>query len=74
MDPQYINERVSQYRTAQSEADRDDLLYRIGTHADVLSLQEVEAIATNNGVLRPEHRQKVLQWIKSSAEAGQCLI
>ncbi|MBW4490781.1 MAG: hypothetical protein KME12_23655 [Trichocoleus desertorum ATA4-8-CV12] len=65
----YIEERVNRFNQAKTERDRDDLLYRIGTHADVLDLEDVRLVRENDGVLHPEQRFEVLQWMFYSADA-----
>ncbi len=52
----YIRERVHRYNNSPS----DDLLYRIGNHADVLSIEH------SSGNLTPEQRFRVLNWIVTS--------
>lgn len=49
----YVQERVHRYNDRPS----DDLLYRIGSHADVLEPGE------SNGQLNPEQRFRILNWI-----------
>lgn len=51
MDYGYLTERVRRYNAQPS----DDLLYRIGTHADLLE--------GGNGQLTPERRYIVLNWL-----------
>jgi hypothetical protein len=58
----YITERVTRYNSNPS----DDLLYRIGTHVNVLTLEDCSRIASENqqnGALDPEQRYRVLNWI-----------
>lgn len=52
MDWDYINERLRRYNAQPS----DDLLYRIGTHVNVLS--------SGDGTLISEERYKVLNWLE----------
>ncbi len=55
MDWGYLNERINRYNAQPS----DDLLYRIGSHADILLPQELE--------LTPERRFRILNWIATHA-------
>lgn len=50
----YIEERIRRY----NESPSDDLLYRIGTHADVLEPDE-----SRQGQLNVEQRVRILNWI-----------
>ena len=52
----YVKERVLRY----NEKPSDDLLYRIGSHADVLEPGE-----SSDGILNPEQRFRILNWICS---------
>lgn len=51
MDWAYLNERIDRYNANPS----DDLLYRIGSHVDILRSEEKE--------LSPERRYRILNWI-----------
>lgn len=53
----YVQERVHRY----NERPSDDLLYRIGTHIDVLTATDVVHI--NCRGFNPEQRFRVLDWI-----------
>jgi hypothetical protein len=55
---EYITERVRRY----NEKPSDDLLYRIGTHADVLTVEDCRVVESQ-GYLNPEQRYHVLNWI-----------
>lgn len=58
----YITERVQRYNSNPS----DDLLYRIGTHVNVLDLEDCSRIVSEDqqdGALNPEQRYRVLNWI-----------
>ncbi len=59
MDLNYITERVRRY----NETPTDDLLYRIGTHVDVLTPEDCNLITQQAGNLHPEQRYRVLNWI-----------
>lgn len=61
----YITERVRRYNQNPS----DDLLYRIGTHIDVLTLEDQELIQKQqSGYLNPEQRYRVLNWLACQDE------
>lgn len=56
----YITERIRRYNSNPS----DDLLYRIGTHVNVLTLEDCSRIdGKQNGALDAEQRYHVLNWI-----------
>ncbi|MBD1838880.1 hypothetical protein [Coleofasciculus sp. FACHB-501] len=56
----YVTERVRRYNQKPS----DDLLYRIGTHCDVLLPEDLDLIrCQQQGYLNPEQRFRVLNWI-----------
>jgi hypothetical protein len=58
----YIEERIRRYNAQPS----DDLLYRIGTHVDVLTLEDQDLIQRQQGgCLNPEQRYRVLDWVVS---------
>jgi len=58
----YFNERVKRYNSNPS----DGLLYRVGTHVNVLTLEDCSRIVSEDqqdGALNPEQRYRVLNWI-----------
>lgn len=57
----YLTERIHRY----NESPSDDLLYRIGTHVDVLTPEDCKLIERQKGCLSPEQRFRVLDWIVS---------
>jgi hypothetical protein len=62
IDWNYVAERVRRYNAQPS----DDLLYRVGSHADVLTLEDCGRIASQDlqdGDLTSEQRYRVLDWI-----------
>jgi hypothetical protein len=64
---EYLTERVRRYNNEPS----DDLLYRIGTHLDVLALEDQDLIEQQQGgYLNPQQRYRVLNWLTVQAEAG----
>lgn len=61
----YVTERVRRY----NEKPSDDLLYRIGSHTDVLTLEDSDLIQRQQGgYLNPEQRFRVLNWIVTSGQ------
>jgi hypothetical protein len=59
----YITERVGRYNRQPS----DDLLYRIGDHANILEPGELYIINyERDGLLTPEQRYRILNWILCS--------
>lgn len=62
IDPDYVLRQIARYNAATNQRDRDDLLYRVGTHVDALLLEDQEFI-DRAGVLKPEHRCQVLNWL-----------
>lgn len=61
----YVEERVRRY----NEKPSDDLLYRIGNHTDVLSMEDSDLIQKKQGgYLNPEQRFRVLNWIVTSGQ------
>lgn len=65
MDWNYITERVERFNNYEcgTSLSHDALLYRIGTHVDVLTPQETQIIDANNDGLSPEQRYRVLDWL-----------
>jgi hypothetical protein len=53
----YLNERVRRY----NENPSDDLLYRLGTHIDVLSVEDCQSISQQG--FTSEQRYRVLNWL-----------
>jgi hypothetical protein len=53
----YLNERVRRY----NETPTEDLLYRIGTHVDVLSVEDCQSISQQG--FTSEQRYRVLNWL-----------
>jgi hypothetical protein len=62
----YLLERVRRY----NEAPSDDLLYRIGTHVDVLTPDDQHYIDHHRGCLHPEQRYRVFDWLAVQSAAG----
>jgi hypothetical protein len=63
---EYLIERVRRY----NEAPSDDLLYRIGTHVDVLTPDDQYYIDHHRGCLHPEQRYRVLNWLAVQSATG----
>jgi hypothetical protein len=59
IDWSYITERVRRYNLNPC----DDLLYRIGTHVDVLTVEDITLIQRQGGYFNPDQRYRVLNWI-----------
>jgi hypothetical protein len=56
----YLTEQVERY----NENPCDDLLYRLGTHIDVLTPEDCQLIEKQqSGCLNPEQRFRVLNWL-----------
>ncbi len=56
----YVTERVRRYNQQPS----DNLLYRIGTHCDALTMDDQNLIQYHQkGYLNPEQRYRVLNWL-----------
>ncbi|MEA5574790.1 hypothetical protein [Calothrix sp. UHCC 0171] len=53
MSDQYTEKQLQNYENAKSEAAKDDALYRLGTHLEVLP-------CNGNAQLTPEQRDTVL--------------
>jgi hypothetical protein len=62
----YVIERVRRYNNEPS----DDLLYRIGTHVNTLTLEDQDLSARQDGNLSPEQRYRVLDWLAVQSAAG----
>jgi hypothetical protein len=60
IDWDYVEQRIRRY----NEKPSDDLLYRIGTHVDALTLED-QALIKQQGHLNPKQRYQVLDWIVS---------
>jgi hypothetical protein len=63
----YVIERVRRYNNEPS----DDLLYRMGTHVNALTLEDQDLISRHqDGNLSPEQRYRVLDWLAVQSAAG----
>lgn len=65
MDRHYITEWVRRFNNLNCDTSisHDDLLYRIGTHVDVLTPSDCELIRQQYNWLTPEQRYRVLDWV-----------
>lgn len=68
MDYQYIQNQIDRYNNAQTQGQRDDCLYRIGTHANILELDEQSEIDAAGGVMPAKYRLKILQALYCDLE------
>lgn len=68
MDWGYITERVRRYNDLPCDVSiqHDDLLYRIGTHVDVLTPEDGESISQQG--FSAEQRYRVLNWLASCTD------
>ncbi len=57
MPDQYAEKQLQNYENAKSEAAKDDALYRLGTHLEVIPCD-------GNVNLTPKHRETVLDAAK----------
>ena len=55
----YLLERVRRYNQNPS----DDLLFRIGTHVNILTPDDQRYIEQHGGIFHPEQRFRVLNWL-----------
>ena len=62
----YVIERVRRYNNEPS----DDLLYRIGTHVNALTLEDQDLSERQDGNLSPEQRYRVFDWLAVQSAAG----
>jgi hypothetical protein len=60
MTDKYTEKQVQHYDNAKSEAERDDVLYRLGTHLEVIPYQE----CNGNVELTQEQRDTILDAAK----------
>ena len=67
IDWEYVTERVRRY----NENPSDDLLYRIGTHVNALTLEDQDLIDRHQGgQLNSEQRYRVFDWLAVQSAAG----
>jgi hypothetical protein len=61
----YITKHLNAYNRLPCNTSRvhDDLLYRIGSHVDVLTPQDCQAIDKQRGWFTSEQRYRVLNWL-----------
>jgi hypothetical protein len=63
-DRSYIQQRVRHYAQSTTQRQRDALLYRIATNAEIFTVEDVEEIEKRNAELTPELRQQVWSFLK----------
>lgn len=61
LDRAYLEKQACLYEKSLSLDRKHDLLYRMGTNADVLNSQDIFAISGNGGRLTKEQRQRVIK-------------
>lgn len=70
--PQYIRQQVNWYHRATQQDERDNLLCRIATSAELFTAAEIEAIDERTREfgfsLVEEERQFVIDWLKCELE------
>lgn len=64
--PDYIRRHVSRYLRATSTRLQDSSLYRIGSHANLLLEEDMEAAIDEAGELTAEQRQVIFGWLASA--------
>lgn len=62
MTDKYTEKQVQRYDNAKSEAEKDDVLYRLGTHLEVIP-------CNGNANLTQEQRDTVLDAVKGGKNA-----
>lgn len=65
MDWDYIRSKTKQLNLATSQAQQNDLLYRIGSHANLITFEDVSQL--RGGQLTPAMRSRVLTWLRRNA-------
>lgn len=60
----YLKRQTDRYLASTSERLQHDALYRIGTHADVLDVADIDEIDSNNGFLSDEQVDRVLDFLR----------
>lgn len=60
-----IRHKTKQLNFTTTSAQRDDLLYQIGTDAQLITFKDVNQI--QGGHLSPEIRSKILTWLRRHA-------
>ena len=63
-DRSYIQQRVQRYAQSTTQRQRDALLYRIATHAEIFTVEDVEESEKRNAELTPDLRQRVLSFLE----------
>lgn len=68
LDRPYLEKQVKLFLNAESLERKNDLLYRMGTNADVLTPEDITHIHRNGGWLTQYHRQQVVNFISEILE------
>lgn len=63
IDRPYLEKQVKLYLQVQSKNRKNDLLYRMGTNAEVLTFDDIVVADRNEGLLNQEQRQRVIEFI-----------
>lgn len=65
MNRNYIYNKTKQLNFTTSQTQQDNLLYQIGTDANLISFEDANKI--QGGHLSPEVRTRVLTWLRRNA-------
>ncbi|NEP56376.1 MAG: hypothetical protein F6K31_05045 [Symploca sp. SIO2G7] len=69
VNPDYIAKQVQEFNREDANAEhRDDVLFRIGSHADVFCDIDYQNIQSLDGRLTSQLRYQVLEWLLSHTE------
>ena len=68
IDRPYLQKQAQLYLQVQSKNRKNDLLYRMGTNAEVLTFKDVVVADLNGGLLSQEQRQKVIEFISQEVK------
>lgn len=64
LDRFYLKRKIDMYLKAKTEELKNDLLFRIGTNAEVLTFDDVFIINDKGGILNQEQRQQIIEFVK----------
>ena len=64
LDRFYLKRKIDMYLKAKTEELKNDLLFRIGTNAEVLTFDDVFIINDKGGILNQEQRQQIIDFVK----------
>lgn len=68
LDRPYLEKQALLYLKVESLERKNDLLYRIGTNADVLTPEDINHIHRNGGWLTQHQRQQVVNFMNKILE------